>query len=113
VAFAIDRVLLWRHLDAAAPRPADAVYDTIDAGPDAREHFAVAEIGPKPAADHVVMWSLPPGTAWPSQLHAPARAEGDAVDADLRAAMAKALQRPVGAVPPPRTLYRETGDFAE
>lgn len=95
VAFAVERVEVWRRLDPAAPKPAMAVYRVVGE----REKFAVAEIGPRPGVDHVVR--LPANA--PTRIELPAGPLGDASEQ----ALAKATGGRV------RTIYRETGDLAE
>ena len=103
VGFAIERVLAWRRLDPLAPRPAFATYRLVAANPGATERFAVLEIGPRPAVDHIVALSAPAGAALPDVVRVPADDGPGATSAALERALPGARVR--------ATVYRETADL--
>ena len=103
VPFLVDRVLAWRRLDPLGAPPAFASYRIVAATPDASERFAVLEIGPRPAVDHIVALSAAPGATLPGVVRVAADEGPGATPAALGRALAGARVR--------GTVYRETGDL--
>ena len=103
VGFVVDRVLTWRRLDPLAARPTLATYAVFAANPDATERFAVLEIGPQPAADHIVALSAPAGMALPPAVRVPADEGPGATPSALARALVGARVR--------GTIHRETADL--
>jgi hypothetical protein len=64
----IERVLMYRRLDADAPKDGKAAYQVIDAGPNAKEHFLVKRIEGRPDFDHIVPFIMKAGTTAPDWI---------------------------------------------
>ena len=87
VGFEVERVLVWRRLDPRAAPPALATYAIVGAAPEAGERFAVLEIGPRPAVDHIV--ALSASAALPFAVRVP-RVAAEAAPAVFLEALAGA-----------------------
>jgi hypothetical protein len=65
---AVERVLLFRRLDADAHKDGKAAYQVIDAGPNAKEHFLVKRIEGRPDFDHIVPFAMKNGATAPDWI---------------------------------------------